>query len=305
MWIEQSHLENLRGYAACRKLGHIEVPNQPAGITAQTYLGYFQKVYERSQDACFGLHFGAFLGLKSLHVVFDISLAASSIQQLLLLWKSYAIASFPLITIEALEERDQYSLVFKSHLQSEVACQILDGIVAFAYRELKIVTGLDAISLALPYRQLSAYELWFDCPIAEGSFHTITFHCAPDKVVTNPKQRKRIEILLPAYLHYLSALDSKNTSFARQVKLMILNLCEPDCPSIEQVASQFCITERTLQRRLKAEGTTFRTIVNHLKRELYRYIKQDQQVKTVDMSFMLGYSSSSAFLHALKSWNLS
>ena len=85
---------------------------------------------------------------------------------------------------------------------------------------------------------------------------------------------------------------------------MTLNLCEPNLPAIEQIAAQFCMSTRTLQRRLKNEGTSYRTISNELKKELYVYLKKAKHLKTIDKSYILGYASSSAFLHALKSWGL-
>ncbi|MGD1841938.1 MAG: hypothetical protein ACFB0B_13745 [Thermonemataceae bacterium] len=45
---------------------------------------------------------------------------------------------------------------------------------------------------------------------------------------------------------------------------MILNLYESDFPKVAKVASQFCLTTRTLQRKLKQEHTTYRVITNQV-----------------------------------------
>ena len=79
-------------------------------------------------------------------------------------------------------------------------------------------------------------------------------------------------------------------------------MCNPELPTLKQVSIQFSLTERTLQRRLKTEQTSFRNITNEIKRTLSNYLKKGKDIKTEDIAFTLGYSSSSSFLHANKKW---
>ena len=307
--MDASHFDNLFEYARFRNLPD---DNDSAYLTSgsaenidpECYLVYFNTLVKKSEDPFFGLHFGAFLNLKALQVVFDISVAVSGIRQLALIWKNYAEASFPLLNVREVEKPGEYSLIFEASTDSQIAGQVMDSIIVIAFRELKLITGIKALSVSLPHEDLSEYGRWFECPLIKANCYAITFHCPADAIATNQKTIKRIEILLPAFLYYLNSLDAQNPSFSHQARLMILKLCEPDCPDIEKVASQFCMTTRTLQRRLQDEHTSFRSLTNELKKELYTYINKGNRLKTVEISSILGYSSSSAFLHALKSWNL-
>jgi len=308
--IDSIHLKNLFEYATCRNLdtgsdlnGKIE--EEIKLLSIEKFKRYFDSFCEKSNDEYFGLHYGFYLSFQAMKVIFDISLTVSSIKQLTLIWKKYASISFPAVNVITVEKTNEYNLIFEGKLQTNLSTQALDTIIAFSYKELKIITGTTLLSITIPNKNLEEYKLWFDCPVVCGDTYSIKFNCSPDLITTNKKIRKRIENLLPGFLYYLENLKKNETSFSHKVKLMTLNLCEPDCPSMKKVASQFCMSTRTLQRKLQKENTSFRAISNDLKKELYIYLEKANHLRIIDKSFILGYSSSSAFLHARKSWNIS
>ena len=62
------------------------------------------------------------------------------------------------------------------------------------------------------------------------------------------------------------------------------------------------ISRRTLQRRLKAERTSFQAVLNEVRAELaVRYLR-DERLKALEVAMLLGYSSISSFTTAFKSW---
>jgi len=70
----------------------------------------------------------------------------------------------------------------------------------------------------------------------------------------------------------------------------------------ELVASELCMSSRTLQRKLEDEDTTYNDVLNDTRRELaLRYIKEDSLPLT-EISFLLGFSDSAAFSRAFKRW---
>jgi AraC-like DNA-binding protein len=75
-----------------------------------------------------------------------------------------------------------------------------------------------------------------------------------------------------------------------------------DFPSIEQIASQLHLTPITLHRRLKLEGTNYQQIKETIRRDiaLTKLIKERLKVK--DVAAIVGFSESSSFTRAFKSW---
>jgi AraC-like DNA-binding protein len=62
------------------------------------------------------------------------------------------------------------------------------------------------------------------------------------------------------------------------------------------------LSRRTLQRRLKAEKTSFQRILNEVRAELaVRYLR-DARLKSLEIAMLLGYSNLSSFTTAFKSW---
>jgi AraC-like DNA-binding protein len=74
---------------------------------------------------------------------------------------------------------------------------------------------------------------------------------------------------------------------------------------IETVAQSLHMSRRTLQRRLRDEGTTFEDLLDGLRRRLALQSLGPGKSSIAEVSFMLGYSDPRAFRRALKRWKQS
>jgi AraC-like DNA-binding protein len=73
--------------------------------------------------------------------------------------------------------------------------------------------------------------------------------------------------------------------------------------SISEVAEKLHITERTLRRRLTAEGTDFRTIFDDIKNTLARNYLRKTSLSVVEIADLLNYSEATNFHRAFQRWN--
>jgi AraC-like DNA-binding protein len=72
--------------------------------------------------------------------------------------------------------------------------------------------------------------------------------------------------------------------------------------SLGEVASKLGVSERTLTRRLAADGLSFGAILNQLRMELATtYLKEDLPISKI--AWLLGYRETSAFSSAFKRWS--
>jgi len=69
-----------------------------------------------------------------------------------------------------------------------------------------------------------------------------------------------------------------------------------------EIASQLGVSQRTLGRRLAAEGLTFATVLDRLRADLARRYLQDADLPISKIAWLLGYTEVSAFNHAYKRW---
>lgn len=87
--------------------------------------------------------------------------------------------------------------------------------------------------------------------------------------------------------------------FADRVKTVIQENLATPC-SLRSVASELCISDRTLKRRLNAEGTNFRQLLNECRME--RALAELPSHSVSRVSELLGFQSQFSFSRAFKNW---
>jgi len=72
--------------------------------------------------------------------------------------------------------------------------------------------------------------------------------------------------------------------------------------SLDDVASELGISDRTLRRRLTERGTSYRQIVDDLRREVAVKYLRDTDMTVEDIAFALGFNDASNFRRAFRRW---
>jgi AraC-like DNA-binding protein len=117
---------------------------------------------------------------------------------------------------------------------------------------------------------------------------------------------RRSDQHLFAYLErHVRALDARvaaDTSIAARVRQHLIASVREGEPRQSAVARALALSERTLQRRLADEGTTFAALVDEVRLELARMYLGDPKLAVFEIAFLLGYSEPSAFNRAFRRW---
>ncbi|WP_153242595.1 helix-turn-helix transcriptional regulator [Frateuria defendens] len=71
-------------------------------------------------------------------------------------------------------------------------------------------------------------------------------------------------------------------------------------PSLGEVASALCMSERTLRRRLQEEGTHFSALCDETRQAIAEQLLTMQRLPIEQIAERLGYSETAAFIHAFK-----
>lgn len=72
--------------------------------------------------------------------------------------------------------------------------------------------------------------------------------------------------------------------------------------TLETVSRSFGMSQRSLQRKLTLENTTFNEQVKLAKKGLAERYLRETTLPTIDVAYLLGYTETSSFARALKSW---
>lgn len=94
----------------------------------------------------------------------------------------------------------------------------------------------------------------------------------------------------------------KDDYWSRETAWKLNSLAYSGKTDIQSVASALNISVRTLQAKLKAEGTSFREVWNGLRRELAQHYLTHTSEPVSSVALLLGFSEQGAFTKAFKQW---
>jgi AraC-like DNA-binding protein len=109
------------------------------------------------------------------------------------------------------------------------------------------------------------------------------------------------EFFEPELQRRLSELDEATTTTER-VRAALLELLPAGEGTMSAVARELAMSTRTLQRRLKDEGTTFQDILRDTRESLARHYLSVSDMPTTEVSFLLGYDDPRSFYRAFNTW---
>ena len=98
-------------------------------------------------------------------------------------------------------------------------------------------------------------------------------------------------------------LDSNPGTSADRVRTVLAKSLRGDVPDLTAVAKALLMSERALQRDLQIEGTTFRQVLDDLRRDLaVEYLRDSRHHSITDISFLLGFSEPSVLHRYFRRW---
>jgi AraC-like DNA-binding protein len=114
-------------------------------------------------------------------------------------------------------------------------------------------------------------------------------------VTSDGVMARRIEREL---MRELSQLDERATYLSRVRRQLRPN----DIPSLEELAERLDTSTRTLKRRLAAHGTTYRQLVEELRRERAAVLLRETDHSLTQIAEQLGYTDRASFHRAYRRW---
>ena len=100
---------------------------------------------------------------------------------------------------------------------------------------------------------------------------------------------------------YLRSLYEQD-NIAGQLKRALAELLAAGETNADAACRYLRLSRRTLQRRLRAEKTSFQKVLSEVRAVLAVNYLSDVRLKSLDIALLLGYSNISSFTTAFKSW---
>jgi AraC-like DNA-binding protein len=102
-----------------------------------------------------------------------------------------------------------------------------------------------------------------------------------------------------AAAEYLTRFDAQPV--AQRLREQLIRRLPSGEPTRAALAAALHLTPRTLLRRLAAEGTNWKTLLNDVRRELaLSYLRQNRSA--AEITFLLGFADPANFTRAFRRW---
>lgn len=158
------------------------------------------------------------------------------------------------------------------------------------------------IELAYPRPEnLDAHLLAFGCtPVFDARVHSCILATADltrPLPTANPVLCRVHDKIVRDHLQDLSP-----DCVVKRMALSILPRLATGTATRKQIASDLCMSERTLQRRLEEAGTSYQKELDRVRRSLAEDHLKDQALPLQGLAYLLGFADESSFYRACRRW---
>lgn len=108
--------------------------------------------------------------------------------------------------------------------------------------------------------------------------------------------------LLESHAERVLAETPTTATFRDRVHREVVRHLREGEPAMASIAQALATSERSLQRKLQAEGVSFRDVVDDARHKLAVVYLGDHALSMTDVACLLGYSEAAAFTRAFKRW---
>ena len=263
---------------------------------------------QASGDPAFGLTVGRHIRPTSFHALGYANWASRNLREaqerMCRYFKVFTTSSYS----ELLEDEEHLivhpvaypsyiSILNHEHFEGFLSC-----IIQTARHLLPGRSEIAKVRLTRPRPQDTAsFERFFKCPIeweSDGVYLYVKKSIMDIPLPTaNPELAQLNEQLCKDYIARFDRLDIVN-----QVSNKLVETLPHGEPGMDRIATEMMTSSRTLQRKLRAKGTSYKQLLDDVRKEMaLQYIRQSH-VPIGEISYRLGFAHISNFSRAFKRW---
>jgi AraC-like DNA-binding protein len=262
---------------------------------------------EITGDPCFGLKVAEQMQPANLHGLGFAWLASDSLLDALerLVRFCNLINNVARLRLEKTEQTVEL-VAYDLDKLPEYPDSTVDGAMAVFLRMCRITAGRDINPIRL--------DLTHSRPACGSEFDRV--FCAPVEFNAADNRlcfdRRTVEQSLPsanpelarindqAVIDYLARFDRDNISL--QIRTRIIEQLPAGTPRQNSIARELNISLRSMQRKLKDEGTSFNELIDSTRCELAMHYIRETHRPLGEISYLLGFSEPSNFTRAFRRW---
>ena len=282
-------------------------------VNEEVYSAVTEEAIRQTKDELFGLHLGESLNLSAAGLIVQIVQTSETVKQALEYCCQFYNLGCRALPMTLVKEQNSYKVSFDpdptwADNYPTTMRHTADGVIAFTIREFHSLTRLDyqPIKIHVPWKvdieTAQEYQRVCGCTVF-GEQDELALYFRPEHIEA-PVITSNYHLLNVLVAHATAKQQEieQQLGFLSVIKKTVIRLMKPTFPSITDIAKHLNLGQRTLQRRLKKEGHTYKQIIDGLKHELALTYLNRQDLSIGDVAYLLDYSDTSTFIRSFKRW---
>lgn len=268
----------------------------------------YEKAAELTHDNNFGLHLGQTVDLRLFDVVGYSALnsqtlgdAFARVARYHSIWTDGAVFK--------VETTRNTSAISYRYVDETIGAHRQDSEMTFAavVSLCRVAVDENWVPIAVEFQHskpqdTTEHARLFRCPlIFDAPFNKLTFNPASLDLPIEQADEGLCR-MLDRHAQALLAKYPPRDTVIEKARTVITRELNGGNPSLEHVAAQLGLSERTLQRKLQELGTSHNDLVEQIRRDLaMRYLKEPAMA-ICEVAYLTGFSEPSSFHRAFKRW---
>lgn len=158
------------------------------------------------------------------------------------------------------------------------------------------------VEFAQPMGDVRTLEAYFGCPVRIGAKRNrLTLHRSDLALRFISFNEEMVQMLTPALERSLDERQS-GRSVTESVKQAMKRSLAGGRLDVQAVAKASGVSDRTLQRRLAEEGTSFKQLLAQARHEQACAYLTDPSLHMKEVAFLIGYQDQNSFYRAFRLW---
>jgi AraC-like DNA-binding protein len=146
------------------------------------------------------------------------------------------------------------------------------------------------------------YEEFFGCAVVFGASCNCLHYSADVMALAVPNASEDLLQLLGDRADRQLGNLSQSSPIAARIATLIATQLDNTVPDRSLIAAQLGMSQRTLQRRLRDEGTSYQAVLDNTRHYMAVELLRNTQIPLSRVAGQLGFAEPSAFYRAFKKW---
>ena len=280
--------------------------DRPGSFPIELWTSLLQRAAEHLQDPTLGLQLGQHITPRHAGLLGYLLIASTNLEQALQRLDRYQQLIYDVTPMQCRQGEDYVDLVWGAE-QGRPGNLVDETSITALVQFCRDITGRHLQPLRVqfinpPPADLAPYHTYFACPVLFDQAETVVRVASAALAWPLRAADPALGEVMERHAETLLAKLPQEQPLIEQLRQSIAACLHLGEPSIDAIAVQLGRSARSLQRELQVAGSSFRVVLNGLRKELALAYLQQPHLSMLDIAMLLGYTEQSAFSRSFRQW---